>query len=41
VVELKHRSHGDYVVKLRDGTELTLARTRKDALEARLGHKRP
>lgn len=37
VVELEHRSHGDYRVLLRDGTELTLARTRKAGLEARLG----
>lgn len=37
IVELEHKSHGDYRVLLRDGTELTLARTRKAGLEARLG----
>ena len=39
IAELRHRSHGDYVVRLRDGTELTLARTRRAALEALLGER--
>jgi two-component system, LytTR family, response regulator len=34
--EIRHRSHGDCAVRLHDGTELTLARTRKAALETRL-----
>lgn len=37
IAELKHRSHGDYQVLLQDGTQLTLTRTRKAGLEARLG----
>ncbi len=37
--EIRHRSHGDYSVRLRDGTELSLARTRKAELERHLGRK--
>jgi two-component system LytT family response regulator len=37
ISEIRHRSHGDCSVRLRDGTELTLARTRRAALEERLG----
>jgi two-component system, LytTR family, response regulator len=37
VVQLRHASHGDYAVLLQDGTELTLARTRRAAFEAHLG----
>lgn len=37
VAELRHRSHGDYAVLLEDGTELTLSRTRRAALEEALG----
>jgi two-component system, LytTR family, response regulator len=37
VVQLRHASHGDYSVILHDGTELTLARTRRPAFEAHLG----
>ncbi len=35
--ELQPFFHGDYVVTLADGTELRLARTRRDALERALG----
>jgi two-component system LytT family response regulator len=38
VVELRHRSHGDYTVHLRDGTRLRLSRTRRAALEKALGN---
>lgn len=38
IAELRHESHGDYRVLLDDGTRLTLTRTRKPGLEARLGH---
>lgn len=38
ITELRHRSHGDYRVLLKDGTELRLTRTRKAGLEERLGH---
>jgi two-component system LytT family response regulator len=37
IAQLKHWSHGDYLVVLEDGTELTLARGRRQALEAALG----
>lgn len=37
VVEFRHRSHGDYTVVLRGGRELVLSRTRRAALEERLG----
>lgn len=37
VREFQHWSHGDYVVLLHDGTELRLSRTRRAALERRIG----
>lgn len=37
VRELKHASHGDYLVILEDGTRLKLSRTRREALERKLG----
>ena len=37
VRELRHLSHGDYTVLLRDGTELKLSRTRREEFEAWLG----
>ena len=37
-VEVMLRSAGgDYAVRLKDGTELSVSRARRDALEARLG----
>lgn len=36
VVELRHLSHGDYQVVLRDGTRLRLARSRREAFEETL-----
>ncbi len=35
--EVSHDSHGDYVVRLKDGTKLRLARSRKEEFETRLG----
>ena len=37
VVELRHISHGDYSVLLRDGTALKMSRSRREELELRLG----
>lgn len=37
IAELRHWSHGDYVVVLDDGTELRLTRGRRHALAAALG----
>lgn len=37
VIELRHVSHGDYAVLLRDGTTLKLSRSRREELELRLG----
>jgi two-component system LytT family response regulator len=37
IAELQHWSHGDYLVVLKDGTELRLTRSRRQALEAALG----
>lgn len=37
IVELRHESHGDYLVLLDNGAQLTLTRTRKPGLEERLG----
>ena len=34
---LLHASGGDYAVRLKDGTELSVSRTRREELEARLG----
>jgi two-component system LytT family response regulator len=34
---LLHRSGGDYAVRLKDGTELSLSRSRREELELRLG----
>jgi two-component system LytT family response regulator len=36
--ELQPAFHGDYVVILRDGTELNLSRGYREKLEASLGH---
>lgn len=35
--EVKHESHGDYLVVLTDGTELRLARSRREEFEMRVG----
>jgi two-component system LytT family response regulator len=37
VLELRHLSHGDYAVLLRDNTTLKLSRSRREELELRLG----
>lgn len=37
VQEVRHESHGDYMVVLRDGTELKLTRSRKEEFELRVG----
>lgn len=37
VQEVRHESHGDYMVQLRDGTELRLTRSRKEEFELRVG----
>jgi two-component system LytT family response regulator len=37
VRELEPYFHGDYVLKLLDGTRLTLSRTYRDRLQERLG----
>jgi two-component system LytT family response regulator len=37
--ELQPAFHGDYVITLHDGTELTLSRTCRDQLEKSLGHR--
>ena len=37
VKETRHESHGDYIVVLRDGTELRLTRSRRAAFELQLG----
>lgn len=37
VKEVRHESHGDYLVQLRDGTELRLTRSRKEEFELRVG----
>jgi two-component system LytT family response regulator len=37
VIELRHVSHGDYAVLLRDGTTLKGSRARREELELRLG----
>lgn len=37
VQEVRHESHGDYLVVLRDGTELRLTRSRKEEFEMRVG----
>lgn len=37
VREVRHESHGDYIVVLRDGTELRLTRSRKAEFELRVG----
>ena len=36
--ELQPAFHGDHVLVLQDGTELTLSRSYRDRLEASLGH---
>ena len=37
VQEIRHESHGDYLVVLREGTELRLARSRREEFEVRVG----
>lgn len=39
VSQLRHHSHGDYLVELDDGTRLKLSRTRREAFETRTGLK--
>jgi DNA-binding LytR/AlgR family response regulator len=34
--KLVHQEHGDYLVVLRDGTELRMSRRRREELRARL-----